>query len=217
VIAMAVYCQLEGLMLDAGVVITPPGCREKEWSIAPRYCQSATRGWTFLLLLTPRWLLEEGLGVRTYKLLKSGTNVELDTSLPLLGCSNWKNDYRLVICGIFDMGIAVHRHRHRHRNQSSDGLPALVTAVIAPGLVPLVHISIGVSPTATGAGVLIIAAAAAAALGPATGVLIIAAAAAAAMGPATGVLIIAATAAFGISRRLAGAAARSGSVCHCVR
>jgi hypothetical protein len=25
VIAMAMYCQLEGLMLDAGVVITPPG------------------------------------------------------------------------------------------------------------------------------------------------------------------------------------------------
>jgi hypothetical protein len=107
-------------------LLPPPGCREKEWSIAPRYCQSATRGWTFLLLLTPRWLLAEGLGVRTYKLSKSGTNVELDASLPLLGCSNWKNDYRHLICGIFDVGIAVHRHRHRHRhrNHSSAGLPS---------------------------------------------------------------------------------------------
>ena len=30
VIAMTMYCQLESLMLDAGVVITPPGCQEKE-------------------------------------------------------------------------------------------------------------------------------------------------------------------------------------------
>jgi hypothetical protein len=70
---------------------------------------------------------------------------------------------------------------------------------------------------ASGAGVLIIVAAAAASLGPATGVLIIAAAAAAALGRATGVLFIAATAAFRNSRMLAGAAARSGSVWHCVR
>jgi hypothetical protein len=145
-------------------------------------------------------LLEEGLDVRTYKLSKSGTNVELDASLPLLGCSNWKNDYRHLICGIFDVGsrfiviviVIVITHLLVIR--------ALVTAVIAPGLVPLADISIGVSPTATGAGVLINAAAAAAALGP-----------------ATGVLIIAATAAFGISTTLAGAAARSGSVSHCVR
>jgi hypothetical protein len=71
----------------------------------------------------------------------------------------------------------------------------LITPDIAPGLVPLADLSIGVCPTATGAGVLIIAAAAAATLGPATGVLIIAPAAAAALGPATGVLIIAAAAA----------------------
>jgi hypothetical protein len=30
VIAMTIYCQLESSMLDAGVVITPPGCQEKE-------------------------------------------------------------------------------------------------------------------------------------------------------------------------------------------
>jgi len=76
---------------------------------------------------------------------------------------------------------------------------ALVTSVITPGLVLLSDISIRVSPTATGAGVLIIASAAADALGP-----------------ASGVLIIVATAAFGISTMLVGAAARSGSVCHCV-
>jgi len=55
---------------------------------------------------------------------------------------------------------------------------ALVTTVITPGLVPLVDISIAVSPMATGAGVLIIAAASVATLGPATGDLIIAATAA---------------------------------------
>jgi hypothetical protein len=115
VIAMTMYCQLDGLMLDAGVVITPPppGCREKELSIAPRYCQSATPGCTFLLLLTPRWLLEEGLGVRIYNLSQSGTNVELDVSLRLLGCSNWKNDYRHSI-----YGIAVRCHCHCHWNHS---------------------------------------------------------------------------------------------------
>jgi hypothetical protein len=59
----------------------------------------------------------------------------------------------------------------------------LITPDITPGLVLLADLSIGVCPTATGAGVLIIAAAAAAAaaLGPATGVLIIGAAAAAAL------------------------------------
>ena len=75
---------------------------------------------------------------------------------------------------------------------------APVTAIIAPGLVPLSAIFIEVSPTATGAGVLMIIAAAAA------------------LGPATGILIGAATAASGFSRTVAGAAARSGSVCHSV-
>jgi len=62
VIAMTMYCQLDGLMLDAGVVITPLGCPEKEWLIAPRYCQSAMRGWTFQLLLAHHGLLDE-LGI----------------------------------------------------------------------------------------------------------------------------------------------------------
>jgi len=76
---------------------------------------------------------------------------------------------------------------------------ALVTANIAPGLVPLSAIFIGVSPMATGAGVLMIIAAAAA------------------LGPATGILISVAIAASGFSRTVVGAAARSGSVCHSVR
>jgi len=42
-------------------------------------------------------------------------------------------------------------------------------------------------------------------------------AAAATLGPATGILISAATAASGFSRTVAGAAARSGSVCYSVR
>jgi hypothetical protein len=54
---------------------------------------------------------------------------------------------------------------------------ALVTAIIAPGLVPLSAIFIGVSRTATGAGVVMIIGAAAA-LGSATGILISAATAA---------------------------------------
>jgi hypothetical protein len=67
-------------------------------------------------------------------------------------------------------------------------LRALVTAIIAPGLVPLSAIFIGVSPTATGAGVLMI-------IG-----------AAAALGLTTGILISAATAASGLSRTVVGAA-----------
>jgi hypothetical protein len=76
---------------------------------------------------------------------------------------------------------------------------ALVTAIIAPRLVLLSAILIGVSPTATGARVLMIIAAAAA------------------LGPATGILISAATAASGFSRTVVGAAARSRSVSHSVR
>jgi len=75
----------------------------------------------------------------------------------------------------------------------------LDTAIIAPGLVPFWAISIGVSPTATSAGVLMIIVAAAA------------------LGPATGISISAATVASGLSGTVAGAAARSGSVCHSVR
>jgi len=30
VIAMTMYCQGESVMMDAGVIITPPGCQEKE-------------------------------------------------------------------------------------------------------------------------------------------------------------------------------------------
>ena len=40
----------------------PPSCWEKEWLSAARYCQSATQGWTFLLLLAHRWLSDK-LGV----------------------------------------------------------------------------------------------------------------------------------------------------------
>jgi hypothetical protein len=76
---------------------------------------------------------------------------------------------------------------------------ALVTAMITPELVLLSAIFIGVSPTATGAGVLIIIVAAAA------------------LGPATGILISPATAASGFSKTVAGAAAGSGSNCHSVR
>ena len=65
---------------------------------------------------------------------------------------------------------------------------------------PLLDISIGVGPTATCAGVLLIAAAAAAAVEP-----------------ATGVMIIAVTATSRISRMLVGAVARCCSVFHCVR
>jgi hypothetical protein len=57
---------------------------------------------------------------------------------------------------------------------------------------------IGVSPTATGAGVLMMLAAAAA------------------LGPATGIEISVASAASGYCRTVQGAAGRSGSVCHCV-
>jgi hypothetical protein len=121
---MTIYCQLEGLMLNAGVVSTTAGLPEGSMLIAPMYCQSATRELTFLLLLSPRWLSEEGLGVHTYKLSKSGTNVELDVSVPLVGCSNWKNVYRHFICGIFGVGIAVHCHCHCKSNHSSAGLPS---------------------------------------------------------------------------------------------
>ena len=76
---------------------------------------------------------------------------------------------------------------------------ALVTAIIAAGLVSLSAIFIGASPTATGAGALLIIAAAAA------------------LGPATGMLISVATAASGFSRTVPGATARSGSICHSVR
>jgi len=38
VIAMTMYSQLESIILDAGAVITPPGCQDKEWSSGHRYC-----------------------------------------------------------------------------------------------------------------------------------------------------------------------------------
>jgi hypothetical protein len=108
------------------------------------------------------------------------------TAIQYVGCFMWGLGFIVII-----IVIAITRLL---------AFGAIITAVSAPGLVPLSDISIGVSPTATGAGVLIMAAAAAGALGP-----------------ATGVLIIAATAVFGISRTHAGAAGTSGSISHCVR
>jgi len=116
-----------GLNVECGCRYYPPpplSCQEKEWSIPSTYCQSAMQGWTFVLLVSPHWLLDEGLVVHTYKLSKSDTNVKLDASLHHLGCSNWKNNNRHFICGIIDGRITVHRHRHRHHhhNHSSSGL-----------------------------------------------------------------------------------------------
>jgi hypothetical protein len=74
----------------------------------------------------------------------------------------------------------------------------VVTDNIYPGLVPLSAIFVGLSPTATCAGVLMIIAAAVA------------------LGPATGILISVATAASGFSRTGVDAAARSSSGCHSV-
>lgn len=109
-------------------LLPPPSYREKEWSNAHRYCQSTTWQWTFLLQLTPRWLLHDGQGIRTYELSLSGTNFKLDESLPLLGCPYWKNDYHCVVSDIVDVGIAVQRHRDRHRqcdcNYSREGIPS---------------------------------------------------------------------------------------------
>jgi hypothetical protein len=75
---------------------------------------------------------------------------------------------------------------------------ALITAIITPGWVPLSTSFIAVSAMATGAGVLTIIVTAAA------------------LAPATGIFISTATAGSGFSRTVAGAAARSGSVCHSV-
>ena len=69
--------------------------------------QSSMQQWSFLLLLTCCCLLEEELVVCSYKLSKSDTNVDLGMGLPLLGCSNSKNDYLILNWEIFDLGIVV--------------------------------------------------------------------------------------------------------------
>jgi hypothetical protein len=94
----------------------------------------------------------------------------------------WGSRYIVIVIGI------AHRPNFR----------ALVTAIIAPGLVPLSAIFIAVSPMATGARVFIIIAAAAA------------------LGPASGIVISAATAASGCPRTVVGTAATYGSVRHSV-
>lgn len=75
-----------------------------------RNSQSRMVEWSFLLVLTCHWLVEERPGVHIYILSKSDTNVELDVSLSLLGCSNWKYNYHHSICGIFDVRMAFDHH-----------------------------------------------------------------------------------------------------------
>lgn len=128
---------------------------------------------------------------------QSDTNIQLDMSLPPLGCSNWKNNYSYLIYGFFDERITV--HCHFHCDYSSAALLSSHYSHYPPGLVSLSAITIGMSPMATGARVLVFIAAAAV------------------LGPATGIFISAATAAWRLSRTVAGAAARWGSICHSVR
>jgi len=117
--------------------------------------------------------------------------------LPLLVGLHGIHDYRRWMTGIVEVIIAV--HNHLKLNHESAGPPSPRYTVIAHRMVPLLDISISVSPMSTAARVLIIAAAAIAALGP-----------------VTWGFITAATDTCRFSRMLAHVCARSGFVCHCV-
>lgn len=124
----------------------------------------------------------------------SDTNVDQDTTLCQIDCSNQKNTYCSLLCEISDVGITV--QNHHHCNHSSAGLRWLCYCDCCSRIGDADGQSIGVSSLAT-----------------VTRVEIMVGAATAGLELATGVLIILATAAFGISRMLAGTTARTGSDC----